>query len=346
MAASPGRGRIEWIDAAKGMGILLVIFGHSLTTGSLARQLIFSFHMPLFFFLAGCTFRPRGLKETARRSAKSLLIPYCLLFFAWQTTRALAGASGNIDVGALAGSFVFASGTTVKPFGLPTAGMLWFLAALFLCRVLFEAQFALTKRRAHPTRALVVSAVALSAAGYLWATLTGIYLPGSLELALFCQQYMLAGYLFFNQATKAPEGTPRMCTLLVAAVVLCAVWVPCALNSSLSLAGRRFDGIALLELASFAGIGLCVIASMLLCRSASHGPVAPVRRFVLFAGSNSMALFCIHALDWGISWAPLANLASLPHAYALSGVIRVAAACAVLCAIRAGMPKVAPAKGK
>lgn len=49
------RARIELIDIAKALTIFLVILGH--TTGNLDtplyRRVLYSFHMPLFFFLAG-----------------------------------------------------------------------------------------------------------------------------------------------------------------------------------------------------------------------------------------------------------------------------------------------------
>lgn len=56
--------RINWIDIAKGIGILLVILGHSprdimvdrYTAIHFMFSFIYSFHMPLFFFLAGVTF--------------------------------------------------------------------------------------------------------------------------------------------------------------------------------------------------------------------------------------------------------------------------------------------------
>lgn len=35
--------RIDWIDLAKGIAILLVIIGHTVMFGSMARNLIFSF---------------------------------------------------------------------------------------------------------------------------------------------------------------------------------------------------------------------------------------------------------------------------------------------------------------
>lgn len=48
------RQRIDWIDFAKGITILLVIIGHNVS-GPL-RGAIFSFHMPLFFILSCVTY--------------------------------------------------------------------------------------------------------------------------------------------------------------------------------------------------------------------------------------------------------------------------------------------------
>ena len=45
--------RIVWIDIAKGLGIILVIAGHLFRYDSYISTVIFSFHMPLFFFFAG-----------------------------------------------------------------------------------------------------------------------------------------------------------------------------------------------------------------------------------------------------------------------------------------------------
>ncbi len=45
--------RIEWIDTAKGIGILLVIIGHIVPFDSNISRFIFSFHMPLFSSFQG-----------------------------------------------------------------------------------------------------------------------------------------------------------------------------------------------------------------------------------------------------------------------------------------------------
>lgn len=52
------------LDKAKGIGIILLILGHLFTYKGLPYSLIFSFHMPLFFFICGILLSPaRGGKK-------------------------------------------------------------------------------------------------------------------------------------------------------------------------------------------------------------------------------------------------------------------------------------------
>ena len=52
--------RIGYIDIAKGLGIVLVVMGHNdfALISPLAHKLIYSFHMPMFFFMSGMFFNP------------------------------------------------------------------------------------------------------------------------------------------------------------------------------------------------------------------------------------------------------------------------------------------------
>lgn len=50
--AQQSKPRVAWIDMAKGIGILLVIFGHS-GISKVPLAVIYTFHMPIFFFLSG-----------------------------------------------------------------------------------------------------------------------------------------------------------------------------------------------------------------------------------------------------------------------------------------------------
>lgn len=75
--------RFEWIDIAKGFACLLVIVGHTISPESALYRYIFSFHMPLFFILAGYTFNPKPLMSLVTSSAKRLLLPYTIVFLLW-----------------------------------------------------------------------------------------------------------------------------------------------------------------------------------------------------------------------------------------------------------------------
>ena len=73
-------GRIDFIDTAKGIGILLVILGHIVSLYSVIDLAIYSFHMLMFFIFSGLfanvdkyDFKPYVIRET-----QQLLLPYIL----------------------------------------------------------------------------------------------------------------------------------------------------------------------------------------------------------------------------------------------------------------------------
>ncbi|MBB6124362.1 acyltransferase family protein [Sphingobium subterraneum] len=79
--------RLDWVDAAKGIGIITVVIAHVWTRGPV-RDFIYSFHMPLFFLLSGYMFRPRPMAQFLPRLAQGMAIPYAafllsLALFDW-----------------------------------------------------------------------------------------------------------------------------------------------------------------------------------------------------------------------------------------------------------------------
>ena len=65
--------REKYIDVAKGFGILLVVYGHVISNCdlrpdlTLIQKFIYSFHMPLFFFISGYCLGLR--KDTGEKPA-------------------------------------------------------------------------------------------------------------------------------------------------------------------------------------------------------------------------------------------------------------------------------------
>ena len=75
--------RIEWVDTAKGIVILLVVLEHTTNIGSTQIGLILSnFRMPLYFVLSGIFFKTYGnIWNFLLKKVNNLLIP--TLFFFW-----------------------------------------------------------------------------------------------------------------------------------------------------------------------------------------------------------------------------------------------------------------------
>jgi fucose 4-O-acetylase-like acetyltransferase len=86
--------RSQLIDASKGFGILLVVFGHCLQSlvpdfdNNLVFRLVYSFHMPLFMFLSGCVAKYSDVRSITKNVTRLVLpfltwylIGYAVLYF-------------------------------------------------------------------------------------------------------------------------------------------------------------------------------------------------------------------------------------------------------------------------
>lgn len=73
--------RLDYIDTAKGILILLVVIGHIVPENSILRTWIWSFHMPAFFIISGIlinhsSFTKKSFSELIISNLKSLIIPF------------------------------------------------------------------------------------------------------------------------------------------------------------------------------------------------------------------------------------------------------------------------------
>ena len=73
--------RIEYVDAAKAIAIILVIFAHCHYMIEFPRlgNLIYSFHMPLFFIVSGFFLKEMTTKKAICKYSSAYLWPYLVL---------------------------------------------------------------------------------------------------------------------------------------------------------------------------------------------------------------------------------------------------------------------------
>ncbi|MGO4957874.1 acyltransferase family protein [Luteococcus sp. Sow4_B9] len=152
--------RSLWVDYAKAIGIVLVVYGHVvrglLNAGLLKNaelhwlvdSIIYSFHMPLFFFLSGLffhgSFRKRGTVGLLATKVDTIVYPYLV----WSLLQ------GSIEAVLAGQTNAGASFTDVLKLWIPRQ-QFWFLYALFL---VFCAAM-LVYRRVKPKAFLAVVAL-------------------------------------------------------------------------------------------------------------------------------------------------------------------------------------------
>jgi fucose 4-O-acetylase-like acetyltransferase len=144
MTENKAEGRNDWVDYGKGVGIILVVYAHLLSSGyhaglniperffHLSDSTVYSFHMPLFFFLSGL-FVENSLKKRGARSYildKFLRIAYP--YFIWSilqvSTEVIFSAQTQrgADIRDL-------SAIAYQPWG-----QFWFLYALLLMHLVYS----------------------------------------------------------------------------------------------------------------------------------------------------------------------------------------------------------------
>ena len=125
--------RISYIDMAKGMGIILVVAGHTGFLSETVLTWVMSFHMPLFFILSGMLLSHthadrQNMSTFLKKKARGILIPY----FSFSALSILFSAI--LDNASFAS---YLPNALVQTFTLYGISVLWFLPALFLGETVF-----------------------------------------------------------------------------------------------------------------------------------------------------------------------------------------------------------------
>ena len=128
--------RVRYIDFMKGIGILLVILGHmQKLISSKLLFIIYTFHIPLFYFISGNLYQKKydklNKKDYFKKISKSLLYPYFTLFMINMIYGILKYGLNRLPKYIL--SFIYSN----YIFDSNYVGAVWFLCSLFVVEVLF-----------------------------------------------------------------------------------------------------------------------------------------------------------------------------------------------------------------
>lgn len=282
--------RIDWIDYAKALGVFLVIMGHTYKGYSFIGW-IYSFHMPLFFFLSGTTLKIEQIscKEFFKKRVKALLIPYILYSAVYIILEVVKGAlNGNID-----GTMKYFLRDAFWIRGEQATIGLWFLPLLFLVEVLLMAVCkGIRNKNLRAGTVLFITVI-----GFLYADKIGKALPWGLDAAFVVIFFLYAGYVFQQVCLSSWTNAKQDNILKYAVVGIALLLVNGILNNyNMKLIGDnadmyslRYGNAILYVLSALAGIGvISIVLGRILKKAKSE--------FWRFMGRNTLHIYCLHGL--------------------------------------------------
>jgi fucose 4-O-acetylase-like acetyltransferase len=276
--------RIEWIDTAKGIGLLLVMIGHLhvpyITTW------IYFFHMPLFFFLSGVVFSEQkyNFKDFLIRRVKSLVIPYfslgIVIWCFYVIINAIIGAENSLygsNVSMLKDLMIQEHFWTI-----------WFLAALFITELIY---YWINRLFVKNVLLMSVVSVVICIIGLVRYRLGYGSLLWNIDIALVAQLFFHAGWMFkkCNKFSSYILCDNRGRTVLLAICLLCVNMVSGAVgikiaHESLDMSVGLYGNEVLTMISAFSGILFIVVISNYI-----HS------RVLTYLGKNTMILFAWHS---------------------------------------------------
>ncbi len=182
--------RLDWIDFARGMGILLVIVGHA-GISLVPKYIIYGFHIPLFFIITGICFsvnKDDKFIPFLIKKIKTILVPYFFISFIWLI----------IDTVSVLISKEFSIGFLIEDIKIYLIQRhyhsIWFLACLFLSEII---AFFLVKLLNRINNKIIAISVILCffALSFLYSQYVKVKLPWCADLTLAALPFMLIGYL-------------------------------------------------------------------------------------------------------------------------------------------------------
>lgn len=273
--------RISWIDYAKCIGIYLVVLGHLPIPEQLSAY-IYSFHMPLFFFISGYLLKNNQITFDTFFSIKirTLVIPYLTFSAFTYIFWLLAGrhfgsdASSNIALYKPAIGILYANATNDWMIhNIP----LWFIPCLFVVEIVF-----------YFIRKLPISIyyaiIACAAIGYIDSLYMPIRLPWGIDVAFTAIVFYGLGNIL-RQTNTLNQKQSKISYILLVVAIICFVYGNFK-QGRVDLNSLEFNNIILFYTTACSGIFICIHVCKLF----------PQLQSINFISNHTLTILALHGL--------------------------------------------------
>lgn len=300
--------RIEFIDLAKGICILLVVVGH--VGVNIAIPGLESVRMPLYFILSGLFFKSYGrVKNFFIKKINKILIPFLFFYLlGYSVFYVVNWIKPSLIVGAA--SSIFDMFTQRQYFN----GPIWFLLALFWTNIMFcVIHEYLSKEWLRAVVVLLIGVVGM----YLGRN--DIYLPCVVDSAMTALPFFYFGYWLKQSDLLSANRYDRYNWLWV--LLLYGASVGLSRWSGGAHIGFHYNNVVGNVFVIYLLAVCSVMAVLLFCKIVKYVP------FVSYCGRYSIILLCTHHLFYRPIKLVLIKLEFVPMEY----VVWITAILTLLC---------------
>lgn len=278
--------RLDWLDIAKGLGIIAVVLSHSQCSSLI--WIVSACYVPVFFVCSGYTLRRKqdqSFKMFVKQKTRRLLLPYVLGMILILAFNFLAGMVLHqpfdvfrSTIGALySRAELFPDGTDNNIMMLPMNSQpMWFLTALLISLV---STWPLLRWRDKRSSAFMVALLLFTA--YLFSLLP-ILLPWSIDcMPVFVIMILFGSFVRNHEWMKLPWWH-YFVMLIVYILLLC-------FNDSFNISIREYGiSISVTVLSALLGSLLLMKCSLLLEKSVI------LKISLVKLGQHSLYIMCFH----------------------------------------------------
>jgi acyltransferase len=299
--------RINWVDIAKGLGIILVVVGH---TKFGYVDFIYSFHMPLFFIISGLLFTSSkcrvSFKDFLADRFKRLIIPYfasCIFFYTfWVLLGRHFGENAEKNVPVLKPllGMLYANGINDwLIFNVP----LWFLPCLFVAELIFFISLKLYKNN---NGMLATAVLVITISGYFISRV--LFLPWGADIALVSQLFIFIGYQIRDKNLYTRVTINQVVALVVFLAVM--LLISYYINGRVDMNGRIYKNFLLFYMGGVSGSILIFVLSRTI------GLYQKISVFFTNCGKETLIILFFHSISFKVLSAIVVFLLHMPLKFA------------------------------
>ncbi len=286
--------RYDFIDIAKGIGILSVVWAHILLVGW-SHKVIYAFHMPLFFFISGFLFNENkypSFNVFIKKRFTRLIIPYFIYsvvtWGVWALFRYVRGDEVKSYIMPLLQTFI-AQGSGSY---LVHNSALWFIPCLLAVEIIYFHILKLGIKIA------VIICFSIAGLGIIMAHCYGKnYLdnmPWNLDAAFLALPFYSIGHRYKKLQILIHHSYPLIICILFT-IVLGVIFLYLAFNyGECSMGSSSYHCTEILFfIRALIGISILFTLSLLLSEI-ERKKINYIHEMIKFCGRNSLHIMCLH----------------------------------------------------